>query len=121
LKTKYANDKIGEIKAIHGTMHKYLAMTLDFTTPGVLKINMISCVKKMLKDFPENVTSRTKCLWSKNLFKVDETSTKLSEDNIQVFHTFVMKRMFLCKQAKQDVFPGIVYLATRVIESNKSD
>jgi hypothetical protein len=35
LKTTYANDKIGEIKAVCGRRHNYLAMTLDFTTPGV--------------------------------------------------------------------------------------
>ena len=42
LQTTYANDKIGEIKAVRGTKHDYLAMTLDFTTPGVLKIDMTS-------------------------------------------------------------------------------
>jgi hypothetical protein len=29
--------------------------------------------------------------------------------------------MFLCKQARQDVLPGIVYLATRVKEPNNSN
>jgi hypothetical protein len=62
LKTKYANDKIGEINAACGKKHNYLAMTLNFTTPGVLKINIMSYVKKMLKKFPENLTGKTKCL-----------------------------------------------------------
>jgi hypothetical protein len=44
LKTTYANDKIGEIKAVCGKKHDYLAMTLDFTTSGVLKIDMTSYV-----------------------------------------------------------------------------
>jgi hypothetical protein len=54
LKNKYVNNKIGEIKAVQGKKHNYLAMTLDFTTPRVLKIDMTLYVKKMLKDFPEN-------------------------------------------------------------------
>jgi hypothetical protein len=61
LKTKYANDKIGEIKAVCGKKHDYLAMTLDFITPGVLKIDMTTYVKKMLKDFPEDLNGKTKC------------------------------------------------------------
>jgi hypothetical protein len=42
LKTKYVNDKIREIKAIHRKKYIYLAITLNFTTLGVLKINMKS-------------------------------------------------------------------------------
>jgi hypothetical protein len=71
LKTKLVNDKIGKIKAALRKKHDYLAMTLNFTTPGVLKINMTSYVKKLLKDFPENLHWKTKSSWSKNLFKVD--------------------------------------------------
>jgi hypothetical protein len=121
LKATYANDKIGEIKAVCGKKHNYLAMTLDFTTPGVLKIDMTSCVKKMIKDFPENLNGKTKCPWSKTMFKVDEESPRLPEDKMKIFHTVVMKGMFLCKRARQDVLPGIVYLATRVKEPNASD
>jgi hypothetical protein len=40
---------------------------------------------------------------------------------MKIFHTFVMKGMFLCQQAKQDMVPGIVYLATRVKEPNESN
>jgi hypothetical protein len=61
LKTTYANDKIEEIKAVCGKKHDYLAMTLDFTTPRVLKIDMTFYVKKMLEDFPENLSGKTKC------------------------------------------------------------
>lgn len=32
----------------------------------------------------------------------------------KVFHTFVMKGMFLCKRGRQDVQTGIAFLATRV-------
>jgi hypothetical protein len=102
LKTKYANDKIREIKAIHEKKHNYLAITLDFTTPEVLKINITSYVKEMLEIFPENLNGKTKYPWSKNLFKVNKASTKLPEDRMKIFHTFVMKGMFLCKQARQE-------------------
>jgi hypothetical protein len=75
-------------------------MTLDFTTPGMLKINMISYVKKMLEDFPENPTWKTKYLWSKNQFKVNDTSTKLLEKDKDIPY-LCKERFCLCKLAKQ--------------------
>ena len=92
MKTKYASDNIGEIMALRGKKHDYLAMTLDFKTPGV----EWKCIQSW---------------WDIN--KVDR-----KKENI--FHTFVMKSMFLCKRAKQDMLPGIVFLATRVKEPNKT-
>jgi hypothetical protein len=63
-----------------GKKHDYLAMMLDFTTPGVLKVNMTLYVKKILKDFPIKFKGKSKCPWSKNLFKVDESSNKLPQN-----------------------------------------
>ena len=71
LKMKYASDKIGEIKAIRGKKHDYLSMTLDFTTPEVLKVNMMSYVKKMIEEFPENLSGKSKCPWNFHLLEID--------------------------------------------------
>jgi hypothetical protein len=54
-------------------------------------------IKKMLEDFPIKFKGKSKCPWSENLFKVDETLNKLPQDRIKTFHTFMMKGMFLCK------------------------
>ena len=40
LKKTYASDNIDKIKAVRGKRHNHLAMTLDFTTPGVLTIDI---------------------------------------------------------------------------------
>jgi hypothetical protein len=72
-----------------GKKHDYLAIMLNFMTPRVLKVKMIYYVKKMLEDFPIRLKGKSKCPWSKNLFKVDETSNKLLQDKIRTFHTFV--------------------------------
>jgi hypothetical protein len=121
LKLKYASDEIGEIKAVRGKRHDYLAMTLDFTIPGVLQVDMTQYVKQMLQEFPEKLSGKTRCPWSETLFKVDEKSPKLSEGKRKIFHTFVMKGMFLCKRARQDLLPGIVFFATRVKDPNQQD
>jgi hypothetical protein len=96
-------------------------MTLDFTIPGVLQVDMTQYVSKMIEEFPEKLSGNNKCPWNKNLFCVNETSPKLSQEKAKIFHTFVMKGMFLCKRARQDVLPGIVFLATRVKDPNHQD
>jgi hypothetical protein len=63
LKTKYASDNIRELKAVRGKIHNYLAMTLDFKTPGVLKVDMTQYIYKILSEFPETLNRKSKCLW----------------------------------------------------------
>jgi hypothetical protein len=46
LNAKYASDGIGEVKAVRGHRHDYLAMVLDFSEPEVLKLEMTDYVKK---------------------------------------------------------------------------
>jgi hypothetical protein len=54
----------------------------------------------MIKEYPKKFSRKLTFPWSKNLFKVDETSLKLSEAKLKRFHTFVMKGMFSCKHAR---------------------
>ena len=75
---------------------------------------MTQYVDRMIDEFPETIIGNTKCPWTENLFCVEEMSLTLSQEKTKVFHTFVMKGMFLCKRARQDLLPGIVFLTTRV-------
>jgi hypothetical protein len=61
LRSKYASDKIGEIKTVRGKIHDYLAMTLDFTIPGVLQVNMTQYIKRMMQEFPEKLSGKLRC------------------------------------------------------------
>jgi len=97
LKDKYANDNVGEVKAKRGNKHNYLGMTLDYTTPCILKIDMTEYVKSMIEEFLEKVQGRNVTPWTENLFKVDANAKQLGQERKKTFHTFEMKGMFLCK------------------------
>ena len=120
LKKTYASDNIGQIKATRGKRHDYLGMILDFSESGVLKVDMTTYIKNMISEFPEKLTKKN-CPWNENLFKIDNTAKKLDNQKKQVFHTFVMKGMFLCKRARQDIQTGIAFLSTRVRDPNEGD
>jgi hypothetical protein len=58
LEKTYGHASIGKIKATRGKRHNYLRMTLDYSTPGQVKIEMIYYIKSMIKDFPEDTGKR---------------------------------------------------------------
>jgi hypothetical protein len=121
LKNKYASDEIGEVKVMRGKKHDYLAMTLDYSIPGVLRVDMTKYVKSMIDDFPVKLEGVGKFPWTDKLFTVDTKSKKLEHEKAKIFHTFVMKGMFLCKRGRQDIQPGIAFLATRTTKPNEGD
>lgn len=113
--------KFGDVKATRGKVHDYLAMTLDYTYKGRLKVLMTEYIEDMADKFPMVLKENVKCPWSENLFKVNLKATKLDHHKKAVFHTFVMKGMFLCKRARPNVSPGICFLSSRVSEPTVQD
>eukprot|EP00978_Attheya_sp_CCMP212_P045636 scaffold354176_cov26-Attheya_sp.AAC.1 len=95
-------------------------MILDFSIEGVLRLDMCDYVKNMIKDFPEKL-GVSQSPWTEKLMKVDETSKLLPDKRREIFHTFVMKGMFLCKRARQDIQQGIVFLSGRTSKPNEGD
>jgi hypothetical protein len=107
LKKKYASDEIGEVKAVRGHRHDYLAMVLDYSRPGVLTVDMTKYVTSMVEDFPAKLEGVGRFPWTNKLFNVDPNSKKLDGERAGIFHTFVMK--------------GIAFLATRTSEPTEND
>ena len=122
LEKTYAADNIGKVKVTRGKRHDYLGMTLDYTDPGKVKIDMIDYVKNMVEDFPEELDGRNaQYPWSEGLFKVDSKSPDLSTDKAEDFHTFVAKTLFVTKRGRPDVQPAVSFLATRVRKPTDQD
>jgi hypothetical protein len=55
-KITYGSDDLGHVLAVRGKIHDYLAMILDFTQDGALKIDMKYYIQGMLEEFPFEVT-----------------------------------------------------------------
>ena len=45
--------QLSEVKMTQGLLHNYLCMTLDYSVPGQVSINMSHYVEKMVKEFPQ--------------------------------------------------------------------
>jgi hypothetical protein len=117
----YGSDELGHVKVVRGKVHDYLAMIMDFTQEGALKIDMRYYIKGMIEEFPYEIKPTTTAPWTEKLLKVQEDSKKLDEKQRSIFHTFVMKAMFLCKRARPDIEPAIAFLSSRVNNTNEDD
>jgi hypothetical protein len=117
----YGSDDLGHVKVVRGKRHDYLAMILDFSQDGAVKINMKYYIEGMLEEFPFPIGSIKKTPWTEKLLKINEDANKLEEERRSIFHTFVMKGMFLCKRARPDIDQAIGFLSSRVNEANEED
>ena len=123
LESKYGDPKINAIKANEGKKHDYLGMNFDFSIPGHLVLDMIPYVNAMCKDFEKEHGSKlgkAKVPAPVNLLDRGE-GPKVDPKRAELFHTYVMKAMYLCKRARPDIEPSIAILCTRVKDPNEDD
>ena len=68
--------QLREVKMTQDPLHNYLGMTLEYSVPVQVSIDMSQYVKKMVKEFPqENLMGASVASpWNENLFKVQHDS-----------------------------------------------
>ena len=98
-------------------------MTLDYSVPGQVSIDMSHYVEKMVKEFPQENPKGASVAspQNENLFKVQHDSAPLEKEQAELFHTVTMQGLFLCKHGCPDIAPAIAYITTRVQEPNHAD
>ena len=115
---------VTKVTPSRGKKHDYLAIGLDYSTPGVVKIDMTGYVKSMVEDFkyPEELGNKVpKTPAAAHLFEVRDNAEKLDAEKAEEFHHVVAKGLFLCKRARDDIQPTIAFLTTRVKEPDQDD
>jgi hypothetical protein len=92
-------------------VHKYLGMTIDYSTKGVTRILMVNYVKDIMVAWDKTSDgieldgfkikyrklSRQPTAAPSNLFTVDEDSEKLPEKQKAAFHNVVAKTLYVAK------------------------
>lgn len=58
---------------------------------------------------------------AKHIFKVDESSPKLTEKQATAFHHFVAKCLFATKRSRPDIAVAVAFLTTRVKSPDQDD
>ncbi len=104
-----------------GTVHDYLGMTFDYSFTKEVRINMWDYLRKVIKEFPEEITGVCATPASDHLFKVREDGSKLSKELAEVFHHTVYQLLFAANRARNDIQMAVSFLTTRVKAPDQDD
>ena len=108
-----------------GKSLEFLGIDFTFRDDGKVDIGTVPYIKKMIKDFEEEIgmeLNRTyKTPHAKWLFKVNEKAPKLSKDKAEIFLKYVMKVAWAMKRSRPDIEFTNTFHMTRVHEPNRDD
>ena len=111
----------GPLTVTHGKIHDYLGMTLDFSVPQKVQIQMYDFIDKMLADLPVDMDGTAQTPAADHLSTVNPTPKPLPEETTIMFHHNVAKLLFLCKQARPDLQTAVAFLSTQVKSPDEDD
>ena len=97
-----------------GKVHKYLRMTIDYSSPGKVIFSMIDYIGKMLDDVPYYMKGESSTTVAHHHFGIAEYETKISQAGADLFHHFVAQLLYLSKRERPDIQLAISFLYTRV-------
>ncbi len=96
------------------TMHDYLGMTFNYSFTKEVRINMWDYLRKVIKEFSEEIMGVCATSASDHLFKVQEDRRKLSKELVGVFHHTVYQLLFVANRARHDIQMAALFLTTWV-------
>ena len=86
-----------------GKIHEFLGMTRDFTKQGRVMILMTDYIENMPDSLDSDMDGVKTTPAASYLFDVNPNAECLNEGKALVFHYFVAKTLFLCKQSRPDL------------------
>ena len=99
---------------MRGKVHKYLEMTIDYSSPGKIILSMINYIVKMLDVILEDMKGESATPAAHHLFDIAEDATKLSQDDTDLFHHFVAQLLYISNREPPDIQIAVSFLCTRV-------
>ena len=103
-----------------GKLHKYLGMTIDYSSPGKVIFSMIEYIGKILDNIPEYMNGES-ATPAAHLFDIAEDTTKLSQDGANLFHHFVARLIHLSKRERPYIQLSVSLLFTIVSGPDTDD
>ncbi len=119
--TKQLEKKFGKLSVTRGKVHDYLGMTLDYKSPGEVKIVMTHYIDDIINEHPEEINGKVSTPAAENLFSVNEDADELDAESTEFFHTAVAKCLWISKRGRPDIQTAVSCLTTRVKQPNIVD
>jgi hypothetical protein len=106
-----------------GKKHDYLGMDLDYSVQGEVKVTIVDYLKRVITEFPEEITGTASSPAAERLFTVrpNDESVPLGEERAIAFHHCVAQLIFASARARKDIQPAVAFLTTRVRDPDEDD
>ena len=75
----------------------------------------------VLYSVPDDMEGTAKTPGTPNLFKIRDDQPLLNDNIRELFHTIIVKLLFLCKRGRPDIQTAIAFLCTRVKCADNED
>ena len=113
---KWLNKEFGShdpMTVSEGKIHDYLGLTLNYTTPGMLKVEMMGYVDGVLEEVPQDLMGTANTPAASCLFKVDQTDPiLLGPSKKEIFHHITMQLAYLAQWGHPDICTAIAFQQT---------
>jgi hypothetical protein len=113
--------KKGPLSISRGKVHNYLGMTLDFSKPGSVVVEMFDYIDTMVNDMPEDMRGSAVTPAANHLFNVNESATKLTTQQSEDFVHLTMQALYLSLRARPDIRTAVSFLNTRLQSPDQDD
>jgi hypothetical protein len=97
-----------------GQKHEYWGMDMEFNKDGTLEVLMITYLKNVIEQFPEEIPGRVSSPAAEHLFAIRDKSKVrvLEEERASAFHHMVAKLLFMCMRAQRGIQIAVVFVTT---------
>ena len=106
--------EVEKITVSRGDTHTFLGMRITFNKNGTVSVDMSDYIIEVLQDFPDKLNKSATSPARPNLFEIDHSSPLLSEKTHEVFHSLVIKLMWVSQRCRLDI-------STRVSKATEQD
>ena len=96
-------------------------MDLTFNDDRTVSITMNDYIKKSIESYGGKFNGGCTTPTKRDLFDIDESTRKLSEDRSNIFHHIVAKLFFVSKRSRPDIDLTISFFCGRVDRSTEQD
>ena len=114
-------EKVGKITRTTRNKHTFLGMNITFKDNGTVTIDMKDYVMEVLQAFTETLKESVTSPARPNLHTIDDTSPLLSDERSDLFHSLVMKLMWISQRCRLEISTAIAFLCTRVSAPTEQD
>ena len=96
-------ENIEKMTITRGKIHKYLGMTIDYSSLVKVKFSFVNYIGNMLENISEDMKGGSSTPAGNNLLETAEYVIKLSKSDADIFHHLVAQLLYLSKQAQPDI------------------